>query len=140
MGVLKTFEAAKKLWGLSFFKRYTPEVIKEFLPKINIDIVKKNKLIFINKRENRHETLIQSKFKDDYYHKSISRQSFYERHVKFDRNRKVYIVLSGWVVAKDHDNDVLLPQTLAKFTEGNLYSLLFRWHHWCSNTRWGIIK
>jgi hypothetical protein len=123
MGVLKTYEAAKKLCQLSFFKRYSPEVIKEFLPKIKIDILKKNQLIIVSKREGNYQASTQIKDPND-HHKSINRQSFFERNIGVDKNRKVYIILSGCIVAKDHDSDVLLPQTLAKFIQGKLYSSL----------------
>ena len=48
------------------------------------------------------------------------RQSFYQRNYLTSSKRKVYIVLSGWIVVKDHDEDVLLPKTMAKYTSGDI--------------------
>jgi len=55
---------------------------------------------------------------DEENYKSMNRKTFNERNINTDSHRKVYIILRGAIVAKDHDSDILLPQTLAKYTEG----------------------
>lgn len=122
----RTLHASQELHKLSFFKRIQPEVIQEHLPKMKIDIVHKDKLVFCNVDRTSDEVIIDphydlhKNYHDHFSHKSIARQTFHQRHVLSTSKRKVYIVIQGWIVAKDHDEDVLLPKTMAKYIAGDI--------------------
>lgn len=62
-----------------------------------------------NNQSTHHESHSQ-----DYHSLSVSRQSFYQRNLDKDQHRKVYIILKGWIVAKDHEEGILLPKIIAK--------------------------
>lgn len=154
----KKKEAAAWDWlhSLSFFKRFTPKVIHSFMHKIKIDVVKKGQLLFVNKREGVDQASEDGFIinQDEEVHNiSVTKQTFLQRHVECDLKRKVYIVLKGNIAVKDHDDDILLPKTMAKYTEGkNICSYLFiiihstylttsfRWYNWSTKVRWRIVQ
>jgi hypothetical protein len=88
----RQLESAKALKSLSFFKRFSIEILIDFLPKIKVDILAKDNLLFLNKR-----TLSTSQDDLDFskeHQISVERQSFTQRHLQ-QKSRKVYIIISG---------------------------------------------
>lgn len=115
-------QVVNKLKQLRFFKRFPKKAIEEFIPKMKVDIVSKDQLLFVNSRidstqevQQKQDSMIDE---DGIHHISVMRQTFNQRHVGSDSNRKVYIILKGWIIAKEHKENILLPTTLAKFMEG----------------------
>lgn len=92
-------QVAKKLKELRFFKRFPKKAIEDFIPKMKIDMVIKDQLIFVNSRYNvaqeieiKQDSVIDE---DGIHHISVMRQTFNQRHISYDTYRKVYIILKG---------------------------------------------
>lgn len=47
-----------------------------------------------------------------------------KKELLFFKPDKVYVIVSGNVIMKNHEQNILLPQTCAKFCEGDVLNYL----------------
>ena len=114
------------LTEISFFCRLDSKCIEENLEKIKIDIIQKDKLLHWNITSQYDssvtaENVSKSTIKDENIsEKPVSRLTFYQRNLINTTKRKVYIIIKGCIVIKNHDEDVLLPKSIAKLVPGDI--------------------
>lgn len=47
-------------------------------------------------------------------------QVFKQKDILFFDQNKVYVIVTGFILMKNHENNPLLPDTFAKYSEGDI--------------------